>query len=186
MLTQGAWACQRGVRWGDHLYLRTWHDGYHGHWPDEMLFDVAHDPHETKDLWGGGEGPASSVGASLARGVDVGPARTHRPRRPDGYGRGRREAPFTYAPTGPYLERLRSTGRGGLGADPGGSVTPASWNRPASRPRGGRLNGQSLLCLGLTLRTSRIRPAGRRQANGCRPACRRSNASCDAECASAV
>lgn len=49
-LTQGAWACQRGVRWGDHLYLRTWHDGYHGHWQDEMLFDVAADPHETTDL----------------------------------------------------------------------------------------------------------------------------------------
>ncbi len=50
VLSQGAWSCQRGVRWGDHLYLRTWHDGYHGHWNDEMLFDVATDPHETSDL----------------------------------------------------------------------------------------------------------------------------------------
>ncbi len=50
VLSQGAWACQRGVRWGDHLYLRTWHDGYHGHWADEMLFDVASDPHEQHDL----------------------------------------------------------------------------------------------------------------------------------------
>ena len=41
VLSQGAWSCQRGVRFGDHLYLRTWHDGYHGHWADEMLFDVA-------------------------------------------------------------------------------------------------------------------------------------------------
>ena len=50
MLSQGAWACQRGVRFGDHLYLRTWHDGYHPHWADEMLFDVRADPHETLDL----------------------------------------------------------------------------------------------------------------------------------------
>jgi arylsulfatase A-like enzyme len=50
VLSQGAWSCQRGVRWGDHLYLRTWHDGYHAHWADEMLFDVADDPHETTDL----------------------------------------------------------------------------------------------------------------------------------------
>ncbi|MEQ8840281.1 MAG: sulfatase [Acidimicrobiales bacterium] len=49
-LSQGAWSCQRGVRWGDHLYLRTWHDGYHPHWNDEMLFDLAADPHETHDL----------------------------------------------------------------------------------------------------------------------------------------
>jgi choline-sulfatase len=49
-LSQGAWACQRGVRWGEHLYLRTWHDGYHPHWRDEMVFDVAGDPHETTDL----------------------------------------------------------------------------------------------------------------------------------------
>ncbi len=47
--SQGAWSCQRGVRFGDHLYLRTWHDGYHD-WPDRMLFDVAHDPHEQSDL----------------------------------------------------------------------------------------------------------------------------------------
>ncbi len=50
VLSQGAWSCQRGVRWGDHLYLRTMHDGFHGHWNDEMLFDVAADPHETTDV----------------------------------------------------------------------------------------------------------------------------------------
>lgn len=50
--SQGAWSCQRGVRFDAHLYLRTWHDGYHPHWADEMLFDVAEDPHETTDLTG--------------------------------------------------------------------------------------------------------------------------------------
>ncbi len=50
VLSQGAWSCQRGVRWGDHLYLRTMHDGFHGHWNDDMLFDIVNDPHETTDL----------------------------------------------------------------------------------------------------------------------------------------
>ncbi len=50
VLSQGAWSCQRAVRWDDHLYLRTWHDGYHPHWADEMLFDIAADPHEQHDL----------------------------------------------------------------------------------------------------------------------------------------
>jgi arylsulfatase A-like enzyme len=52
VLTQGAWSVQRGVRFGDHLYLRTWHDGYHPHWSEEMLFDVEADPHEQVDLVG--------------------------------------------------------------------------------------------------------------------------------------
>jgi choline-sulfatase len=37
------------VRWGDHLYCCTWHDAFHG-WPDEIVFDVATDPHEQHDL----------------------------------------------------------------------------------------------------------------------------------------
>ena len=49
VLSQGAWSCQRGVRWADWLYLRTWHDGYHW-WPDEMLFDISVDAHEQNDL----------------------------------------------------------------------------------------------------------------------------------------
>lgn len=46
---QGAWACQRGVRWDDWLLLRTYHDG----WKDfdaVALYDLADDPHETEDL----------------------------------------------------------------------------------------------------------------------------------------
>ncbi len=50
VVTQGAWTCQRGVRSGTHLYLRTSHDGYHPHWAEEMLFDVVADPHEQLDL----------------------------------------------------------------------------------------------------------------------------------------
>ena len=50
VLSQGTWACQRGVRTADHLYLRTWHDGHHSNWNEEMLFDITNDPHETTDL----------------------------------------------------------------------------------------------------------------------------------------
>ncbi len=50
VLSQGAWSCQRSVRFGDHLYLRTWHDGYHPHWNEEMLFNISVDPHEVHDL----------------------------------------------------------------------------------------------------------------------------------------
>jgi choline-sulfatase len=41
--------CQRSVRWGNWLYMRTYHDGFRL-FPDEMLFDVAADPHEQNDL----------------------------------------------------------------------------------------------------------------------------------------
>lgn len=53
VVTQGAWTCQRGVRFrrGDRelLYIHTRHDGYHGY-PDDMLFDLLDDPHEQSNL----------------------------------------------------------------------------------------------------------------------------------------
>jgi len=49
VLSHGAWTAQRSVRFGDHLYIRTLHDGFHG-LADEMLFDVVNDPHEQTDL----------------------------------------------------------------------------------------------------------------------------------------
>jgi choline-sulfatase len=64
VLSQGAWTCQRGVRFGSHLYLRTLHDGFHADWSDEMLFDVAADPHEQTDLAGSG-GPVLEEGRSI-------------------------------------------------------------------------------------------------------------------------
>ena len=42
--------CQRSARFGDWLYMRTVHDGFHLTWPREMLFDLAADPHEVNDL----------------------------------------------------------------------------------------------------------------------------------------
>lgn len=49
VLSQCAHVCQRGVRFGDRMYTRTYHDGYHL-FPDEMLFDVKRDPHELCNL----------------------------------------------------------------------------------------------------------------------------------------
>ena len=49
VLSQGAWSCQRAVRWDDYLLLRSYHDGYHG-FPEVMLFNVRDDPHEQHDV----------------------------------------------------------------------------------------------------------------------------------------
>jgi arylsulfatase A-like enzyme len=49
VLSQGAWTCQRSLRFDDYLYLQTLHDGFH-ELPDEMLFDVSADLHELHDL----------------------------------------------------------------------------------------------------------------------------------------
>jgi arylsulfatase A-like enzyme len=49
VVSQGAWSCQRSVRWGDFLCMRSYHEGHHG-LPDVMLFDVREDPHEERDL----------------------------------------------------------------------------------------------------------------------------------------
>ncbi|WP_436925624.1 sulfatase [Halosimplex amylolyticum] len=50
VLGQAAWTCQRGVRWGDWLLLRTYHDAFKSDLADVMLFDLAADPHETTNL----------------------------------------------------------------------------------------------------------------------------------------
>lgn len=49
VMSQGAWACQCSVRFDHYLFLRSYHDGYHG-FPAHLLFDLASDPHEQRDL----------------------------------------------------------------------------------------------------------------------------------------
>ncbi len=112
VLSQGAWACQRGVRWGDHLYLRTWHDGYHGHWADEMLFDVATDPHEQTDL-AGDRPEVTTEGATILAGwTEEQVSRSIRGCDPLDLVR-EEGGPFhTRHHLPAYLERLRATGRG--------------------------------------------------------------------------
>lgn len=49
VLSQCAHVCQRSVRFGPWLYMRTYHDGFHL-FPKEMLFNVETDPHEQHNL----------------------------------------------------------------------------------------------------------------------------------------
>ena len=115
VLSQGAWSCQRGVRFGDHLFLDTRHDGLHGHWNDAMLFDVMSDPHELVDLAADDAHRTTVDGAKnlLAEWIDTEMSRSWSPVDPldivleEGgpfHTRGRLRA---------YLDRLRATGRDG-------------------------------------------------------------------------
>jgi len=58
-----AWSCMRSARWADWMLLRTYHDGLKN-LPPTMLFDLAADPHLTRDL--SGERP-EVVNEGLAR-----------------------------------------------------------------------------------------------------------------------
>ena len=49
VISQCAHVCQRSVRFGPWLYMRTLHDGFHL-FPKEMLFNVEEDPYEQHDL----------------------------------------------------------------------------------------------------------------------------------------
>lgn len=51
VISQGAWSCQRSVRWDNWIFLRTYHTGLKAV-PAYMLFDVETDPHETTNLAG--------------------------------------------------------------------------------------------------------------------------------------
>ncbi|MGH8144170.1 MAG: sulfatase family protein, partial [Steroidobacteraceae bacterium] len=49
VVSQGAWTCQRGVRFDNWMLISTLHDGYHL-FDDVMLFDLKNDPFEQKNL----------------------------------------------------------------------------------------------------------------------------------------
>ncbi|MCM3630765.1 sulfatase-like hydrolase/transferase [Paenibacillus glycanilyticus] len=49
VLSQCAHVCQRSVRFGDWLYIRTYHDGYHL-FDKEMLYNLSEDPYEQANL----------------------------------------------------------------------------------------------------------------------------------------
>ena len=49
VLSQMAHVCQRSARFGDWLYIRTYHDGFHLFEP-EMLFNITEDPYEQNDV----------------------------------------------------------------------------------------------------------------------------------------
>ena len=49
IISQCAHVCQRSVRWDTWLYMRTYHCGYHL-FPEEMLYNLALDPHLQNDI----------------------------------------------------------------------------------------------------------------------------------------
>ncbi|MHA0855723.1 sulfatase [Paenibacillus sp. CMAA1364] len=49
VVSQCAHVCQRSVRFDEWLYIRSYHDGYHG-FPKEMLFNLTIDPYEQNNL----------------------------------------------------------------------------------------------------------------------------------------
>jgi arylsulfatase A-like enzyme len=113
VLSQAAWTCQRGVRFERWLYLRTRHDAYHLY-DDELLFDLAVDPHQQHDLTREAV-DARDRGRRLLAGWEAA-------MRPDA-ARGRDPHDNVMAEGGPYhvrgqlpayLTRLRDTGRATL------------------------------------------------------------------------
>ena len=49
VVSQCVWSCQRAVRWGPWVMIRTYHDGFKD-FPPYMLFNIEEDPHETNNL----------------------------------------------------------------------------------------------------------------------------------------
>jgi arylsulfatase A-like enzyme len=113
VVSQGAWTCQRGVRFDRFHYVFTWHDAFHLH-PSEMLFDVHADPHEQRDLIASREDVARTARALLHGWTETAMPTAANGRDPllhvleEG-------GPFhTRGQLAGYVERLRSTGRGHL------------------------------------------------------------------------
>jgi arylsulfatase A-like enzyme len=115
VLSQGAWSCQRSLRFRDSerdlLCIRSYHDGHHA-FPDTMLFDVGIDPHEQHDI--GTDEPAL-MNLALARidhwtGTMMKTAAT--PVDPMWTVLNEGGPKHTKDELPAYLERLRATGRG--------------------------------------------------------------------------
>ena len=113
MLSQGAWSCQRSVRWDQWLLIRTYHTGMK-EFPAYMLFDVENDPHETTNL---AASRPDLVGHGLLlldrwMGEQMGRSQRGDPFWGVMAEGGPLHANQTRPPWAAYVERLRCTGRG--------------------------------------------------------------------------
>jgi arylsulfatase A-like enzyme len=115
IVSQGAWTCQRGVRFENWILINTLHGGYHL-FDDVMLFDLASDPFEQHSV-------AAERADVAARGLTL-LSQWHAAML-RGAARGRDPLENVVLEGGPfhvrgelprYLERLRATGRGELAA----------------------------------------------------------------------
>jgi arylsulfatase A-like enzyme len=113
IVSQGAWTCQRGVRFDDWMLINTLHGGYHL-FDDVMLFDLASDPFEQRNV-------AVERADVAARGLTL-LSHWHTAMIRNA-ARGRDPLENVMLEGGPfhvrgelpaYLERLRATGRGEL------------------------------------------------------------------------
>jgi arylsulfatase A-like enzyme len=110
VVSQGAWTCQRGVRFDDWMLISTMHGGYHL-FDDVMLFNLRRDPHEQRNV-------ASDAPQASARGLTL-LSQWHSKMLPHA-ARGRDPLENVIREGGPfhvrgelpgYLQRLRATGR---------------------------------------------------------------------------
>ncbi|MGH8198770.1 MAG: sulfatase family protein, partial [Steroidobacteraceae bacterium] len=113
IVSQGAWTCQRGVRFDNWILINTLHGGYHL-FDDVMLFDLTRDPFEQHNV-------AAERADVAARGLTLLSQWHTAMLRAAARGRDPLEnvvlegGPFHVRGELPrYLERLRATGRGEL------------------------------------------------------------------------
>jgi len=111
VVSQCAWSCQRAARWDQWLLIRTYHAGLKD-FPPYMLFDVANDPHELRNL-------ADDLPHVRDRGIAIieewtANMMSNSPAPEDPLWTVMREGgPFhTRDEVDRYLQRLRDTGRG--------------------------------------------------------------------------
>jgi choline-sulfatase len=112
IISNGAWSCQRSVRWDNWLLIRTYHTGLKD-FPEYMLFDIATDPHETTNLAGS---RPDVLGEGLRRLDRWVAAQMYRAQRGDPFWGVIAEGGPLHAKVGSpdwemYLARLRTTGR---------------------------------------------------------------------------
>lgn len=110
VLSQGAWTCQRAVRWDHYLLMHTRHDGYHGY-PEHLLFDLAADPHLQRDLAPAQPERVAQGMAMLAQWHADSMARATHPIDPLDTVLAEGGPSHTRGKLPAYLERLRRTGR---------------------------------------------------------------------------
>jgi arylsulfatase A-like enzyme len=110
VMSQCAWSCMRTVRWGDLLFLRTYHTGLKN-LPARMLFNVRRDPHELVDLAPGATALADHGQALLDEWTAAMMDTSESPEDPL-WTVMREGGPYhTRGRLAAYCERLRATGR---------------------------------------------------------------------------
>jgi arylsulfatase A-like enzyme len=113
VITQGAWTCQRALRWDKWIAISTLHDGYHD-FPAWMLFDLITDPHEQHNLAAAEPDLIRLAEATLEHWETQAIRRNPQGRDPLQTVLAEGGPSHTRGQLAAYLERLRATGRSQL------------------------------------------------------------------------